>query len=438
MLIQQATASRKLLGIFTIPNPEYYEAIRLDKKLWGKPEQKSVLSGKHMPPGTAYWAHKFGMKIAHPPKKTGGLRFGKKSAPRDYQGPALEKLCQVRHGLLEAPTGSGKTFCATQMTQRLGLKTLCIVNSKEIGQQFIDAYDQFLGYTAGKFFDGKKDIRDVTVTTYNSFILHFDKFVAYGFDLKIVDEADLFITPRCIEAMSSFPAARKYAFTATPRVQKYDDLMKGLPGLMDRLWGYKVKIVTPRQTDILKKIVFRNYDKTYYDHNELPIISKQWHTFREVLDEDQQRKEEQTELIVENTCVSDHSIVLVDRVADAESLYDSCDFKFPGRVYMLHGKMKNRDREAHREGFKRTGGILVANIKIAGRGFDIPAANKAFLCCPVKAESTMRQAVGRIIRWKEGKTATFYDWCDSGLRGQKRTKKKIYAEYFPGANIIEQ
>lgn len=437
MLITKASVSQDLVNIFTLPNPKYHELVRLDKKTWNTPETKSVISGPHMPPGTAYWAARLGKKLDTSPKFTGTLLFSKTPTPRPYQSSAIDGLCSVRHALLEAPTGAGKTFISTAITHKLRAKTLCITSSKEILGQFVDAYSEFLGYECGQYYSSKKDLRPITITTYNSFLLHFDEFVKYGFDVMIIDEADLFTTQPRIKAMSSFPAHRKYAVTATPKVPKYDALIKGVP-LMERLWGYKVSIKIDDQTDILKDIVLKKYDKTYVDEYGLAIIPKDWALFRRVLDDDDERLGVQAQFCARNTDPGDFSIILLDRVDAVEKMYDMCGFLHPGKVYMLHGEMKKSDRIAARDGFQKNGGILVANIKIAGRGFDIPMANKAFLFCPTKGESVIRQAIGRIVRWIPNKEATFFDWMDSSLAGQKRAKLKIYREFFPKANISER
>jgi len=432
--------SQRVRELYIIPNPYYYDLIRLGKNAQFASKTKQLSFGGNLPPGAAYWS----AVDKNPLPKGDIMTRGKLIYPdstlvmRPYQVEPIEYACTKRCALIKAPTGSGKTAMASEIIRNSGQKTLVLCHSTELMHQFAKEIKEFLGVTPKCYFGNPKykEFGNITVTTYMSAVQNFNEFAAQGFGLLIVDEADCFATDNYLSFLCNFPYKRAFGFTATTNKEKFDQNMKREVGFMARIWGLEVEVKTNIQADVLEKIVMHRYEKVYKDEYGLPILSKDWIEFRKVLDEDQERKRAQIELISGAVDSGDSAIVLLDRVDDVDQYYQELSFHSQLPVYKLHGKMRPAERKDMVAAFKKDGGILVSNVKIAGRGFSVVAANKAFIMCPMKGETAVVQAVGRILRWMPDKKSTLYDWSDSSLAGQLRKRKKTYKTFYVNAEII--
>lgn len=86
-----------------------------------------------------------------------GIPFKFKSSfkPRnDEQARVIDEtvqlLAQGRSFMLEAPTGSGKTWMSVDVIAQMGLKTLVVVTKEDIRDQWIAAFKALLGLEVGK------------------------------------------------------------------------------------------------------------------------------------------------------------------------------------------------------------------------------------------------------------------------------------------------
>lgn len=109
---------------------------------------------------------------------------------RTYQEEAVSSW--ARHegrGLVVLPTGAGKTVVALAIAARLGLRTLVVVPTIELLNQWRLGLSERLGYpleAVGIIGGGKRTVRDLTVITYDSAAMPSRRLD--GFGLLIVDE----------------------------------------------------------------------------------------------------------------------------------------------------------------------------------------------------------------------------------------------------------
>jgi SNF2 family DNA or RNA helicase len=90
-----------------------------------------------------------------------GLQFN--GTLRPEQEKAVKTLASYSNGVLSAPTGSGKTVIALALMKQLGRKTLFIVDTVDLANQFISRCKTFLGYEPGLIGSGKFDVKDISV-----------------------------------------------------------------------------------------------------------------------------------------------------------------------------------------------------------------------------------------------------------------------------------
>ena len=109
---------------------------------------------------------------------------------RPYQRDALAAwLAYGGRGVVVLPTGAGKTVLAFLALHRLGLRTLVVVPTIELLQQWRDGIVGRLGlpeHSVGVVGGGKRQFRPITVITYDSAVLRGRALNGYG--LAVFDE----------------------------------------------------------------------------------------------------------------------------------------------------------------------------------------------------------------------------------------------------------
>ena len=408
---------------FHLPNPKKIKLDRLDKYTRHMPD-KIFIGAKDgtLPPGAD-------------PKKMPPMLVGTTTVPlRPDQMEIFELIKDTSSSLLEARTGAGKTVIACALCQYWGTSTLIVVHSRDMIRQFGDEIKKFLGITVGEYYSSKKKLDKITITTTKSFVKHFDVFQEYGFVNLIRDEADLEFTEKQREVLVKSSAIRKLGMTGTIKTE-FDDYIQGSPALC-RFYGIHVQMKTSDETP-LREVLYHVYAKRYEDENKIPYNPRSdWIGFRKHMDEDMDRKKEMIKFIIDNASKDDHTLVLFDRVWDVEAF----DVWFKSgkpdwNVNMIHGSVPKKDRDSRIDSFREHGGVLFAQEKVAGRGFNVVKINKCFILFPCKSETNMRQIIGRAIRPFLDKDSYIYTWTDSALYFQQKQREKIIKDYFPGVSI---
>ncbi|MGB9630951.1 MAG: DEAD/DEAH box helicase, partial [Candidatus Methanodesulfokora sp.] len=115
-------------------------------------------------------------------------KFKKISVPlREYQEEALNSwLSSGMRGVIVLPTGAGKTLIALKAMEKLEVSTLVVVPTIPLMRQWSSEIEDKLGISPGLMGGGEKDVRFVTVATYDSAYLNAellgDKFMLAVFD----------------------------------------------------------------------------------------------------------------------------------------------------------------------------------------------------------------------------------------------------------------
>src|SRR2546425_3923011 len=138
--------------------------------------------------------------------------------PRPYQQDALTAwLAEGSAGVVVLPTGAGKTFVAAMAIAETGLWTLTVVPTLDLLQQWRTALAAALSLTTddiGLFGGGEKDLKPITIITYDSAALYPRELRRFG--LLIFDECHHLPAPTYrLIAESAFTPLR-LGLSATP------------------------------------------------------------------------------------------------------------------------------------------------------------------------------------------------------------------------------
>ncbi|HYP90391.1 MAG TPA: DEAD/DEAH box helicase family protein, partial [Polyangiaceae bacterium] len=135
---------------------------------------------------------------------------------RPYQRAAVLawELAEQR-GLLVMPTGSGKTRAALGAIAGSGGRTLCLVPTRALLQQWLTQLSAAYTGPVGCLGDGQRAVEAVTVSTFES-AYRLMPTIGNRFDLLVVDEAHHFGVGVRDEALEMCTATRRLGLTATP------------------------------------------------------------------------------------------------------------------------------------------------------------------------------------------------------------------------------
>jgi superfamily II DNA or RNA helicase len=135
--------------------------------------------------------------------------------PRDYQRAALDAwVAAGRRGTVVLPTGSGKTFVAELAIHQAQRPTLVVAPTLDLVGQWHERLRASFGVEPGLLGGGFHEVRDLTVTTYDSAYLHMAR---YGdrFGLLIFDEVHHLPAPGYLTSTEVSMAPFRLGLTAT-------------------------------------------------------------------------------------------------------------------------------------------------------------------------------------------------------------------------------
>ncbi|ESP89116.1 DEAD/DEAH box helicase [Candidatus Halobonum tyrrellensis] len=134
---------------------------------------------------------------------------------RDYQRAALDAWRAAGdRGVVELPTGSGKTVLALAAVAELGVPTLVVVPTVDLLEQWRRELDSEFGVPVGQFGGGEQRSERLTVATYDSAYLRAED-VGDEFGLLVFDEVHHLGGEGYRDAARLFAAPARLGLTAT-------------------------------------------------------------------------------------------------------------------------------------------------------------------------------------------------------------------------------
>ncbi len=135
--------------------------------------------------------------------------------PFPYQAEAVAAWMIRRRGVVVLPTGAGKTFVAQMIFERLRRAALVVTPTLDLMHQWYavlkSAFDREIGLVGG----GHYEVRDLTVTTYDSAYIHMER-LGNRFALLVFDECHHLPGPTYSLAAELSLAPFRLGLTATP------------------------------------------------------------------------------------------------------------------------------------------------------------------------------------------------------------------------------
>ncbi|WP_186644438.1 DEAD/DEAH box helicase family protein [Fluviispira vulneris] len=380
-----------------------------------------------------------------------------KIIPRSYQVEALENwLHNGSRGVVTLPTGAGKTILAILAIERIGRPTLIHVPTIDLMHQWYHILTRFFKIEIGLLGGGYHNLQTITVSTYDSALLHVP-YRGNDFGFLIFDECHHLPGEQLqFTAMSSI-APFRLGLTATPeRSDGKENILYDICGPI----CYQTEIrelegvtLSPYEV-ITKEIALSEEEKVLYDENRTKYLDfvranniqfsqkNGWQQFLRIAHKSPSGKEAfqaylKQKKLSQGSSNKAHTVWEIiskhrnDRILiftqDNETAYN-LGTKFFLPVITHHTKVK--EREHFLTSFKSGQFNILVTSKVLNEGVDVPDANVAII---VSGSGTVRehvQRLGRILRAKEGKKAILYELISKGTGeyfvNQRRKQHSAY------------
>lgn len=360
---------------------------------------------------------------------------------RSYQEEAVNAWKAAgRRGVVVLPTGSGKTYVAERCIAETRRSTLVVVPTIDLLSQWYALLHAAFGLPVGILGGGHHSIEDVTVTTYDSAVIHMDR-LGDRFGLVVFDEVHHLPAPMYLRSSDCMVAPMRLGLTATlerpdGRHELLDEAIgpvvyrQEIPDLAGAyLAPYEVEILSVSLSDAEQARYDRLYAtyREFVDSNHIRLGGPNgWQNFLGVACRSKDGRaalrawRESREIMWSN----DRKIELVQEIIANEwgrpTLVFTNDNATALRISRLilapciTHRTEIKERRRYIEAYARGDIKVLVTSRVLNEGVDLPAAEVAII---VSGTATVRESVqrlGRILRPGANKQATLYELVADG------------------------
>lgn len=347
------------------------------------------------------------------------FRIGHPIKPRDHQPAAMQAMKHYQDMIYKGPTGSGKTITALLAIRSLARRSVVLVNTLAVAEQWIKRSDQALGshYPVTLIGDGKLEISPyLTIASVQTIWSRFEELEAAGFfemfGVMVLDECHHATALSFMSIIDRFTAMHRLGVSATP----------------DKTGDFRIAqaVLGPVLHETPLKEMF---EKGYLLKPEvIKINSRFGYGFRS---SEGRRGSNYTKMIGElvkdpmrNIAIARKmmqlkqrkQLVLSARLEQLDRLRDMLiEEGYKGEILYLTGRENKKQREDLEQAVYDADSCVVFST-IANEAVDIPPLDVVHLVYPQKNTGLITQQIGRIMRAMDGKlTPLVIDWTDNNV-----------------------
>ena len=359
---------------------------------------------------------------------------------REHQQIAVEKCLHRERGIIQHPTGSGKTITFANLIACLNKRTIVIVPNRLLLDQ---TYNQLcrclsrvtIGRVGHKWFEPEAD---VVVATAAKALRERDKVGSWGFEVLIVDECHHVNDRQHIwgnwtegngwyDLALAIPAYYRFAFSGT--VPKSGTLNRMA---LEAVTDIMIDSITPSES-----IEAGTISDVQIEMIKLPrkpklswVDAKENYLIRGML-RNELIRDEAVQYFSDGKSV----LIFVDRIEHGEILEEM----IPNSIF-VQGESNSDKRDQAVRLLKGKQQIVIGTI--FGEGFDLPNLDVAINACGGKSTTKLAQQVGRVLRKEEGKEKglliDFFDQDGEGcLTRHSRARRRVYEKLYGKVQIRE-
>jgi superfamily II DNA or RNA helicase len=355
---------------------------------------------------------------------------------RPYQQEALEAWLDAgRRGVIELPTGAGKTYIALKAMERLNVSTLVVVPTLDLVDQWRSQLEAFFHVEAGVVGGGEAVVKPLTVSTYNSAYLRGEQ-LGNRFLFIVFDEVHHLPAPSYMQIAEMYIAPSRLGLTAT--YEREDDAHMELPRLIGgRVYRLGVDALTGRHlspytletvlVDLIpeEREIYEQEYRVYTGYLKRKNISlRSPRDFQHFIMSTGGNLEARKALLARNRAIDialnaqSKIQVLADLLtayADEKALiftrHNSLVYRISRRFLIpaITYQTPKEERKTVLEEFRTGGYRVVVTSQVLDEGIDVPDASVAFIISGTGSSREYIQRLGRILRKKKGKKAKLFE-----------------------------
>lgn len=360
--------------------------------------------------------------------------------PFPHQAAALAAWSRGKRGVVELPTGAGKTVLALMAAAQVRRGTLVLAPTLDLVAQWAEEVRRHLGIEAALIGGGSFDIGPVTVATYASAARHAPEF-GNRFCLAVFDECHHLAGEMFSQCAEMLIAPYRIGLSAT--VERPD----GRHGLLDRLIGpvihrqgisglsgryladYETRVVhaefTPEEAEQYHRD--REVYRAFLRENGLTVDGAQgWQRFVYAATRTAAGREalaafyHQRRLAFAAQAKFDVLADLLQRHRNERVLIFTNDNRTAYEISrrfllpLITHQTKLAERKAWLAGFQAGRWPFLVTSKVLNEGVDVPAASVAVIVSGSASVREHVQRLGRILRKDGTKRAVLYELLTQG------------------------
>jgi len=379
--------------------------------------------------------------------------------PHSFQQEAFKAWQLPKRGIAVLPTGTGKSFLAAMIMERVQRSALIIAPTIDLILQWQKNLQDLFQIPIGLLGGGSHEIKDITVTTYESAKIYAET-IGHQFCLLIFDECHHLPSPAHSEMARAYIAPYRLGLTATPNIEPDRQLLleelvgkelytKDIQQLSGEfLSPYRIETI---EVDLTQKEreEFEYHRKIYRDYRDKTVGSlggqRAWERFvmycyrtpegrgalksfsiqKQLAISAQGKFVELAEILIRHS----QERILIFTNDNRTAYLISSLFLLP----LITHETKARERKLILENFRNGTWPFVVNSRVLNEGVDVPEANVAVI---ISGTSTVRehvQRLGRILRRQGDKTAILYELVtvDTGevFASRRRREHGAYEQF---------
>ncbi len=350
-----------------------------------------------------------------------------------YQQTAMDGWLKEKRGVINIPTGAGKTMIAAHIIANTKRSTIVAVPTIDLMQQWHKTLSGFFDCPIGRLGGGFAEVLPITITTYDSMV-NKASLLGSKFCLVILDEVHHATSSVRAKALTKFIAPYRLGLTAT--LNEDPEIVARLKKLVGpvvnslavaNLTGkylapYDLEIIevelTPEERD-----EYENCRQNYLSYRKKLNLSPSasWQTFvlrassneegRKAMQDFRRQKliaynaSEKYVKLDEILQKHDKQKILIFTNDNASAKAISAKFNIP---LLIHSTMKIKRKEIL-DKFRSGSEQVIVSSRVLNEGIDVPEAKVAIVFSGSGTTREHRQRLGRVLRQSGGQRATLYE-----------------------------
>jgi superfamily II DNA or RNA helicase len=345
------------------------------------------------------------------------VQFANRILERDYQIGIVEALRDAGGGVARLDTGFGKTLIALKLASLLGQRTLIIVPTIDLLNQFIYEAKKWTDASVSRL-GSSANIVVETIQTLQRRLFHDHEAVGESFGCVIADECHRYVSEKAWQVFSQLGCAYRYGFTATAR------RTDGQGEAIGFLFGPTVvERKIPRAVPQVNVVSF-----------EGKIAYGEYHEIIESQSKNRERNEKIVTIVRELVHSKRKILVLTKRIEHYETLRTSLSRSIDAsRIVSIDSDNGRKERQEKLHALRNqidSYDVLLGTFSLLSTGLDIPSLDTLVIAGDLKSDVLAEQSAGRVLRLLQGKSSPLIvDVWDSKhdiLRRQGRERRKFY------------